>query len=41
MRSRWPVAIRRTLSAYSVNLLVIVMYYVWNESDVELSVAKL
>ena len=39
MRSRWPVAIRRKLSAYSVNLLI--MYYVWNESDVELSVAKL
>ena len=38
MRSRWPVAMRRALSAYSVNLLI--LYYVWNERDVELSAAK-
>ena len=39
MRSRWPVAIGRSLSAYNVNLLI--LYYVWNERDVELSVAKI
>ena len=38
VRSRWPVAIERALSAYSVNLLI--LYYVWNERDVELSAAK-
>ena len=38
MRSRWPVAIGRELSAYSVNLLI--LYYIWNERDVELSAAK-
>jgi len=37
--SRWPVAIRRALSAYSVNLLI--LSYVWNERDIELSAAKL
>ena len=38
MRSRWPVAIERALSAYSVKLLI--LYYIWNERDVELSAAK-
>jgi len=33
------VAIRRALSAYSVNLLI--LSYVWNERDIELSAAKL
>ena len=31
-------AMRRALSAYRVNLLI--LYYVWNERDVELSAAK-
>ena len=31
-------AIGRALSAYSVNILI--LYYVWNERDVELSAAK-
>ena len=39
VRSRWPVVIGRALSAYSVNLLI--LSYVWNERDIELSAAKL
>ena len=31
-------AMKKTLSAYSVNLLI--LYYVWNERDVELSASK-
>ena len=38
VRSSWLVAMRRALSAYSVNLLI--LYYVWNERDIELSAAK-
>jgi len=39
VRSRWPVAMRRALSTYSINILI--LYYVSNECDVELSATKL
>ena len=39
VRSRWPVAIGKALSVYSVNFLI--LYYVLSECEVELSAAKL